>query len=273
MPRCHKFPAKDQYGYTDRYGVKFLLNRSDFDQWNIYIGRQSSVDNGLKKIVQKWGKTAPVSFADIGANIGSVSLRMAKYMQQEGYSFRVHSFEPNPFVLPTIKQNIAQNPQLADTITLHEVAMSSEPGEMPFYFTPSHTGKGSLHQIGTSGEAEKTMVKVDTLDTYLLPQLQEQEPQARLVIKIDVEGNELEVLKGAAQLFEQKKPIVIFELFTSHLRRAGITSDDLLGLMESYGYEMTDINNTRLAYKKGHVFPYYFSSDILCYPKGTACPL
>ena len=138
---------------------------------------------------------AAASALDIGANIGNHSLFFAKMFRA------VHSFEPNPRTFGLL----AVNARLADNIVPHNLALGEESGVLPLTFNPLNVGEASLVERAAGGERSIEQVAVKQLDTLV----------AGLgdiaFIKLDVEGFEPQVLKGADRLLRERQPVVAFE--------------------------------------------------------------
>lgn len=138
---------------------------------------------------------------DVGANIGLFTVAVARYVPRG----RVMAIEAAPALLPYLRANVARN-QL-DNVVVHGVAASGQAhGMVPFYNAPlEQFGMGSL---APQFHAAPVSVPTAALDALLAP-----EEFARVrVLKIDVEGFEAAVLRGAQNLLTQPKPpLVLFE--------------------------------------------------------------
>jgi FkbM family methyltransferase len=148
---------------------------------------------------------------DVGANIGHMTGLMAK---QAGSSGRVISFEPSSRIRATLSRNVARwgsDPRFAP-ISLLTSAVSDQLGTNPLYYPPnlfsSNNGTASLNQSwGGDLAVESEEIETTTLDYAL-----SQERATIDVLKIDVEGHELGVLKGASGLLSKKRVRhIIFE--------------------------------------------------------------
>jgi FkbM family methyltransferase len=138
---------------------------------------------------------------DIGANFGFLTLLMSKLVGPQG---AVHAFEPNPILCNILKTTYAHN--CATNVTLHAVALGASTAEMELHVPKDNFGGASLVRKPVQS-AHILKVPVIKLDDVIF-----REPISRLaLIKLDVEGFELEVLKGAQRVLREFHPIVLFE--------------------------------------------------------------
>jgi len=141
-------------------------------------------------------------FVDIGANIGLMSIIAA---QKVGFHGRVISIEPNPSTAEILHRNITYNH--VKNIEVIPMALGSKPGKA-LIFPNWHINRGGASLIRKGDGEAGIEVEVSTLDS-LLNKLNNK-PK---MLKIDVEGFELEVLRGASKCLQHKNPpIIIVEI-------------------------------------------------------------
>lgn len=182
---------------------------------------------------------------DIGAHVGSITVHCAKLVGECG---TVHSFEPNPKVYKYLERNTRGY----NNIQLHQVALSDAEGELPFYFNLNETDTGSLnrryleHRLNLAEQTmanirdvlTQIMVHTVTLDNYFsklqLPQLG--------IIKIDVEGAEIRVLRGMQKTVAHIDRLVLVVELNPHAQRsAGEESSSLYRTIRSMGFQIADL--------------------------------
>lgn len=132
---------------------------------------------------------------DIGANLGVVSLAMAKFVGPKG---SVHAFEPNPNLHGFLEAS-ADKCGYAN-LTLHKVALGSEPSQLDLHIPPSNFGAGSFVNRTSGGSISCPIVPLSEI-------IDREDMGAIRLIKLDVEGFESEVLKGIP--FDRVKPHAI----------------------------------------------------------------
>lgn len=141
-------------------------------------------------------------FVDVGANYGWLSLWAAQIV---GPSGRVHAFEPQPQVVELLRRSIADN-HLAQVI-VHSIALSDTEGHMDLWVPDGKLGSASLTRIGETAGRRET-VQVHHAGDYLTSVC----PGPVRLMKIDVEGHEDHVIRGATEwLRSADVDMVLFE--------------------------------------------------------------
>lgn len=141
---------------------------------------------------------------------------------------RVHIFEPMPANCAQIRRMIELNPDLP--IELVEAAVSDKEGSLEFVLMPeSSMGKLSTSSFQEGNQSgRKIQVRTVALDGLLAAG----KIQPPSVMKIDVEGAELLVLRGARRMLETRKPKLFMEIHSPALAR------DCRAFLEQLGYEI-----------------------------------
>lgn len=216
------------------YGVGYqILNRSSFDESEVGLVLM------LLDLRRRYHGDGVVAL-DGGANIGVHTLEWARHMHGWG---RVLAFEAQEIVYYALAGNIALNNVLNARARL--AALGETCGEArvprPDYFKPSSFGSLELRQragtefIGQAisyDAADCDSVPMTSIDALALPRVD--------LIKLDVEGYEADVLRGARHTLETQKPIMIVEIIKSD--RTGIEAT-----FASHGYNVLPIGINILA--------------------------
>lgn len=167
--------------------------------------------------------------ADVGAYIGLYALALA---QRVGPSGTVYAFEPNPHAMAVLERNLHLNPALAN-VRPRRCAVGSRPGMLPFVGNRESESRLVGEEVrGT------TLVPVVTLDAEFAAERVD-------VLKIDVEGFEEHVLRGARGLLTDvgRGPRTIFvEVHPYAWPSVGTTSVSLLALLTECGYEVRGVD-------------------------------
>jgi len=153
------------------------------------------------------------AFIDVGANIGFYSISLARYFAA------TYAFEVNPITFRILEANVhlsdVQNVQCAC------LGMSDQTGTTEVHLPKGgHLGWASLDPGRHKSAAVPVPARLDTLDNYL-SSLRVQ-PEISL-IKIDVEGHELQVLRGARRTLTEGNPVVLFEVIEGDAGRECIS--------------------------------------------------
>lgn len=191
------------------------------------------LEPGTSRLLEQFLEPGDV-FVDVGANIGLVSLAAARAMQETG---KIFAFEPFPGTRARMERSLWIN-GLSHMAKVCEAAVSNRNGRSTLFLgrTSGHHSIFALDEAGTDYE-HQIEVELVTLDSALPPD------QAITLIKIDVEGAELEVVEGATSTLQRNKDVaLIAEFGPSHLQRAGHGVDDWLGVFEKLGYSFRRIN-------------------------------
>lgn len=137
---------------------------------------------------------------DVGTNFGYLSLVWANSVCKNG---KVHSFEPHPSLFKSYKKSIVSN-KLQNVISPINAAVGNEKGEIEINILSTTANVLSFNK---KEKELKTKVTLLTLDNYI----DENKITNCDLIKIDVDGIELDILKGSEKLIKKFKPIIIVE--------------------------------------------------------------
>jgi len=165
---------------------------------------------------------------DVGANVGFYTMGFAKRASRGA----VHSFEPVPLNYHVLAVNALANG--LSNVIVNNCAVGDKIGEVDFCIA-GDSAYSSLVDTGRKAIAEIIKSRIITLDAYLF----EHNLPGIDILKVDVEGAELSVLRGAETLLANPKRrprLIMLELFEPMLRLFDCTIEDIELLMQSYGY-------------------------------------
>jgi FkbM family methyltransferase len=171
------------------------------------------------------------TFVDIGAHIGYYSLKAAPVVGPTG---RVIAIEPNPETIQKLYGNIQASG--ARNIAVAPVACSDAEATLELFGAPrSNTGETSLSRTNASQDSQAvTSYKVSARP---LDEIVKDAGVSRVdVVKIDVEGAEYLVLKGAAKTLDRDHPVILVEIVERQLQAMGTSSKQVYDLLRSHGY-------------------------------------
>jgi FkbM family methyltransferase len=173
-------------------------------------------------------------FLDIGANIGLISLSILKHFPQ----LRIEAFDPGPHQYHLFSSTIRYN-RLEPQIHLHNVALGDSEGESDFFVHAEENASGDgLVDTERAGGTTRIRVPVQRLDSWWIRAGKPNIP----VVKIDTEGAELLVLKGAVQFLAQCKPTLFLEIFPGNLHHYPYTAQDILIWLNRHQYRLETLN-------------------------------
>lgn len=171
----------------------------------------SSKDSGLGLMLRSNGKFEPLQskkiinslnqgdvVLDIGANIGYYSILASKLVGKKG---KVYAFEPDPQNIKLLYKNIKLNN--CSNVIVIEAALGSKKGELRLIQDLSNPGESKLSE---KNMGNSVMVKVLTLDQFV----NSEKIKKIDLIKVDVEGSELDVLKGSIKTLKLNKSLKLF---------------------------------------------------------------
>jgi len=167
------------------------------------------------------------TFIDVGANIGLMTLLAAKKVGKNG---KIYSFEANPIILEELKKNIGKNN--FHNIEVRCCALGAFEGKGLLFENKFSENRGASTMLENDNSDDKNyQVPVSTLDSLFFENCN--------LIKIDVEGWEMEVLKGGKQFFSSTNaPAIIIECSKDRVNQ----KDDRSNIYD----EIKKLNNYRI---------------------------
>lgn len=178
---------------------------------------------------------------DVGGNVGTWSRPLSERFQN------IVAFEPNP----TNRECYLENLKSRNNWKLEPYALSDQTATLPLWIHDVSCGNVSLDKEGvyngpttgkpTDGDIYSIDVEVRTLDSFDIKEVD--------LIKIDVQGHEFGVLKGATRLLTEQSPVIVAELpqrYPEEIAERNAITTWLAG----YGYTMRGFQNKETVYTK-----------------------
>jgi FkbM family methyltransferase len=217
---------KPVYGKT-YFGSTMLLNLREKLSWHIFAtGRWETAESAT---LEKTLKTAH-TFYDIGANIGYFSLMASNII---GSSGKVYAIEASPKNVSSLQQNILLNNH--SNIIVYPYGLSH------------HTGSGLINQHAESGMSS-FLPNFKTEEQYTVPLIpldeliRAEHLQPPDVIKIDVEGMELDVIRGMKSTLSANRHITLLvEITAEFLESQGDSEIELYKILFDYGFRKSQL--------------------------------
>lgn len=164
---------------------------------------------------------------DIGAHIGLYSVIMAKIAGNKG---KVFSFEPTPVTREILEKTLKLN-KVTSTVTICSQAISDKVAKSAFYISNDNLADNGNTLVNYRNDRQIKAIEVDltTLDIF-----KSQHSIKVDFLKIDTEGAELDVLKGAQKTFLEDKPKAILSLHPVPIKERGDSMEAIYDRLISY---------------------------------------
>jgi FkbM family methyltransferase len=220
-----------------RGGIRWRLDLRegiDFAIW-LFGAFEASTRRAYEKLVQPGHVVL-----DIGANVGAHALPLARLVGPRG---RVVCFEPTEYAFAKLRANTEGNPELAARMTLMQV-MLVERTEAPlpdrlFSSWPLWAGD-DVHGLHGGRAMATRGARAMTLDGALADA-----GVSRVdFVKMDVDGYECHVLRGAAEVLRRAPPILT-ELAPYVLDETGSSVEELVQIFQAAGYALVEVGSGR----------------------------
>ena len=200
LKRVKNIKKKIVYFITgNKIAQKYIARRIRKSQILAGIGSGGNVENsGEKSILKRLTSLKQDSYClfDVGANKGDFTQIILTLFNND--NIQVHSFEPSKATFEFLKNNIK-----SDKVILNNKGLGKEAGTFPFYTDRPGSGAASLTKrnldyLGVDFEYSED-VSIDTLDNYC----NENNIKDIDLLKLDVEGHEMDVLEGSKEMLSR----------------------------------------------------------------------
>jgi FkbM family methyltransferase len=211
--------------------LRWVLNPSDFMQSALFwLGEQDRWDVfHIKRML----RPGAVVF-DVGANFGYYSLVIAASLDA---ACEVHAFEPNAKTYERLLRNIELN-ELGGAVRAYKLGLSDSEGTGRMVERVGNSGAASVETGVEDGDTQLT-----TLDAFCAAHAVSRVD----FVKIDIEGFEERMLRGASETLRRHKPPMLVELNPSTLVRENSSAERVAELLSAYGYTLYESRRDKLA--------------------------
>jgi FkbM family methyltransferase len=210
-----------------RDGTRMNMPRTSEMAW--LTAFRGSYDPALQRLLSSY--IAPDSIVlDIGAALGLWTVPLARAAAACGSE--LWAFEPFPGNHGWLESNIAANS--LNNVTVQRFALGQQAGTAFMTVEDGGSGNAAIRKA-EDGDSE---VPVRALDSFAFPA-----PVS--AVKIDVEGYELQVLRGASALLERHRPVILGEFNASWLEKRGEAFGDLMQRMQDLDYVVYGVGLSR----------------------------
>lgn len=179
------------------------------------------------------GRDRPL-LLDIGANVGLVGIEVLSLVPD----VTVVAFEPSPAALTMLQRTVRSN-RLENRLRIEPIALADEDGQRRFSVHQRHHASGDgFRDTGRAGPTRGIDVPTLRLDSWW----REQGRPGVDVVKIDIEGAELLVLRGGEELLAVCRPHLFLEINPANLRPYEWDARDVLAWLHAHGYRVEEFD-------------------------------
>jgi len=208
-------------------GIKYCERINFYDSllWYLDPNHNNAIINKIKQNIKP-----NFVYFDIGANVSMIAIKIAMHVKDNG---SVYAFEPVPETCQRAEATIAING--LTNISLFQLALGDSESKISFNFPYGHSGGASalpLHadSVLSKQNCDTINVRCTTLDSFV----EERKIPHVDLMKIDVEGYEANVLRGAQKIIARDGPSFLYE-YNDCAAAAGWSCEDIEKIIEETG--------------------------------------
>ena len=222
-------PPRRRYMVELEDGLRFwLLSDDQYVSPAMATGDYESIETAFVSRQVSRG----MAVLDIGANLGWFTVHLARLVGANG---TVDALEPRSDLMDLLSKTIAEN--RLTNVTMHNFALGSQNSRAQVIWSAHDVNPGGTHLVSADFAAPGIIaqpVAVKTLDTCISHRVD--------FVKIDVEGSELLVFKGAERILNKDRPVILVEINPSNLMRtSGVSATEFGSFVENLSYCLYEI--------------------------------
>lgn len=211
-------------------GLRLAWNPSDIRTAPSILVNHGEYEPDEMRLLEVLARHCSVAF-DIGANVGWYAVHLGLWLRAR--AGHVYAFEPVPTTFAQLEKNIASN-SLGAMVSASALALGETVRGEDVYL-PAFSGSVAASRRPLFPEDENTRVPVHmtTIDLFMA-----EEGIDRIdLVKCDVEGSELLVLKGGLETLERNRPAIMMEMLRKWSAVYDYHPNDIISLLSGLGYE------------------------------------
>lgn len=222
------------FSIEDYYSRTWIYKRCDFNRIH-----EENVINLLTKTLK-----SAKCFVDVGAHIGFYTFLTSKLMK----SVNIFSFEMDKINFSLLKKNLKLNK--SKNVLIYNLAISDSSGIVS-YTRNSEQPDPTLTSAGI--DLERDSVKTISIKAVTLDDFFKNIDTKPDVVKIDVEGAEMQVLSGMEKLIEHNNPKMFVEVHPERLLKFRSSVNEVISFLLERGYNIFEIEDMRKKSGGGHL--------------------
>ncbi len=218
-------------GIFEKKGVKWDLDLSDGIDFAIYL--QGVFEPETYHIYKKLIRPG-FNIIDIGANIGAHTIHFSKLTGEKG---KVYAFEPTDYAFNKLSKNVSLNKDFTSNTTITQALLINEVNDQTPQVIPSRWPLNANKSDNAHPVHLGVFESLNNAQKIRLDDWYEGLGQPTInLIKIDVDGFEIDVLRGANNLLKKQKPIMVMEFAPYVFEERGYHFNDLISLLNEHQY-------------------------------------
>lgn len=199
------------------YGPGYWVPRGDYVEDTVKRGAKNSGYNNFLKMMRPQARTA----LDVGANIGEITYALAQFSE------KVQAFEPVHNTFDLLQKNVTQNN--LTNVTCHNLGLGAVHETAEIAINANTCGANSRVLDPTATRRATETMRIVPLDSFGFTDVD--------ILKIDVEGFELDVLQGGEKTILRDHPVIQLEVYMPALKRARRDIADIYHWLIQRGYQ------------------------------------
>ncbi len=243
----YKKPSLRNYQWN---GIKMKLDISNLVDNCIYFCTEQ---RALDRFISHFKPDDTI--VDVGANIGYTTLLFSKAVPEGN----VLSFEPSKELFNTVKEHLSLN-KIKNATVLNIGLGEKEKSALLYKVSENNSGMNRVFEHAeTAFNSENVIIK--TLDHVV----KEQKIEKVNALKIDVEGYEFKILKGAYNTIKANKPILLVEIDDLNLKEQQSSPSEVFKFLSDLNYSVFEATNLEpIDFSKDHSGIHF---DVICFQK------